>query len=192
MRLPKSDRFSVTRDKLKADMAVAMGGRVAEEMIFGYDKVTSGASSDISQATKIARAMVREWGMSDSLGLINYGNDSQDMYTQTPQKFYSVNTEDLIDKEVKKLVDEAHDRAREVLTKHKAQLHKIASALLEKETLTGDELRELVFGKKAAEEYTAKTLAEAKASHARESKADTQSTPTSKPKVSKRIKKDKS
>jgi len=154
MRLPKSDRFSVTREKLKADLAVAFGGRVAEEMIFGYNHVTSGASSDISQATKLARSMVREWGMSDKIGPINYGTDSQDMYAHNvPQKLYSVNTEDVIDHEVKKLIDEAHIRAKSVLTKHKAQLHKIAAALLEKETLTGDELRELVFGKKIADEY---------------------------------------
>jgi len=152
MRLPKSDRFSITREKLKADMAVAFGGRVAEEMIFGHSKVTSGASSDISQATKIARSMVREWGMSDKIGPINYGNDSQDMYAQhAPQKFYSVHTEDDIDAEVKKLIDEAHDEAKTILKKYESDLHKLAKALLERETLSGDEIKEIVFGKKSIE-----------------------------------------
>ena len=149
MRLPKSDRFSVTRDKLKADIAVAMGGRVAEELIFGYDKVTSGASSDIQQATKIARAMVREWGMSDKIGPIFYGRDSQDMYAHHDiGKMFSADTENIVDKEVKNLVEEGHDLAKKILTTHRKQLDKIANALLEKETLTGDELQKLVFGTK--------------------------------------------
>lgn len=149
MRLPKSDQFSITIDKLKADLAVAMGGRVAEEMIFGYGKITSGASSDIQQATRMARAMVREWGMSDKVGPIHYGGESQEMYAaQMPQKLYSVNTEDLLDKEIKKLVDEGYAKAKKILSSHKNQLHKIAKALLEKETLTGEELEILVFGKK--------------------------------------------
>ncbi|MCH9753409.1 MAG: ATP-dependent zinc metalloprotease FtsH [Alphaproteobacteria bacterium] len=151
MRLPTSDQFSVTRAKLKADLAVAMGGRVAEEIIFGYDKVTSGASSDIQQATKIARAMVREWGMSDNVGPINYGGNSQDMYAQQNQKLYSVNTEDLIDQEVKRLVNDSYELAKKILTTHLDQLHKVAKSLLEKETLTGDELKELVFGKAAVQ-----------------------------------------
>ena len=148
MRLPTSDQFSITIEKLKADLAVAMGGRVAEEMIFGYEKVTSGASSDIQQATRMARAMVREWGMSDKVGPINYSGDSQEMYSQqAPQKLHSVNTEDLIDKEIKRFVDEGHKKAKKILTTHKDQLHKIAKTLLEKETLTGVELEILVFGK---------------------------------------------
>ncbi len=154
MRLPKSDKFSVTRAKLQDDIAVAMGGRVAEEMIFGHAKVTSGASSDIQQATRIARAMVREWGMSDKIGPLHYGGESQDVfsYQHTQQKMYSVNTEDLIDKEVKKLVEDGHNFAKKILSTHKQKLHKIAKELLEKETLTGDELAELVFGKKKAAE----------------------------------------
>ncbi|MBP9792247.1 MAG: ATP-dependent zinc metalloprotease FtsH [Rickettsiales bacterium] len=150
MRLPTSDRFSVTRDQLKADIAVAMGGRVAEELVFGYGKVTSGASSDIKQATKIARGMVREWGMSDKIGPVFYGRDSQDMYAHSGNgKMYAADTENIIDDEVKKLVTEGYQLAKKILTTHRNQLDKIAYALLEKETLTGDELKELVFGKEA-------------------------------------------
>jgi cell division protease FtsH len=148
MRLPKSDRFSVTRDKLKADIAVAMGGRVAEELVFGYNQVTSGASSDIKQATKIARAMVREWGMSDKIGPIFYGRDSQDMYAHSDNsKMYSADTENIVDKEVKMIVDEGYTLAKQILTTHRKQLDNIANTLLERETLTGEELQELVFGK---------------------------------------------
>ena len=162
MRLPTSDQFSISRDKLKADLAVAMGGRVAEEMIFGYGNVTSGASSDIKQATRIARAMVREWGMSDLVGPIHYGGDSQDSYAPSAQKFYSVNTEDTIDMEVKRLVQEGYDIAKHILKKHEAQLHRIAKALLEKETLTGDEIKELAFGKSTKAKASTKSVKEPK------------------------------
>ncbi len=153
MRLPKSDKFSVTRAKMKADIAVAMGGRVAEEMIFGYGQVTSGASSDIKQATNIARAMVREWGMSDKVGPIFYGSEGQDKYAgHHGQKQYSNETEILVDQEVKNLVEEGYKLAQSILKKHKEKLDILAKKLLEKETLTGDEIRELLkLGKGASE-----------------------------------------
>lgn len=145
MRLPENDKVSVTRTKLHSDLAVAMGGRVAEELIFGHDKVTSGASSDIKQATKIARAMVREWGMSDAIGPIFYGGENPDMYSgHLSSKMYSVNTEDAIDVEVKKLVTKGYDQAKTILTKHLDQLHLLAKELLVKETLSGKEIRELL------------------------------------------------
>lgn len=145
MRLPENDRLSITRSKLYADLAVAMGGRVAEEIIFGYDKVTSGASSDIKQATKMARAMVREWGMSDAIGPIFYGGENPDMYSgHLSSKMYSVNTEDAIDIEVKKLVNAGHERAKNILNKHLDQLHLLAKELLAKETLSGTEIKVLL------------------------------------------------
>jgi cell division protease FtsH len=154
MRLPESET-SRSRETYEADIAVAMGGRIAEEIIFGRDKVTSGASQDIKMATRHARAMVRVWGMSDKVGPLYYGDEGQDSYAHgsVPQKMYSLNTEDLIDKEVKALVEKAYARAKHILTKHKDQLHRVAKTLLEKETLTGDELRVLIFGKKKAEEF---------------------------------------
>ena len=147
MRLPEQDKHSVTREKLKADLAVAMGGRVAEELIFGYDKVTSGASSDIQYATKMARAMVTQWGMSDKLGPLDYGEESQDMYYSVGRsQSFSEETAKLIDAEVKVLVDEAHQRAETVLKDHDKQLHALAEALLKYETLSGDEIQTIIDG----------------------------------------------
>lgn len=150
MRLPENDRFSVTREKLKADLAVAMGGRVAEELIFGYDKVTSGASSDIKQATKMARAMVTEWGMSDEIGPIFYGGENQDLYLgqSGDSKGKSEEMNKLIDSEIKKLVTEAHDLATKILSENKDKLQILAKALLEYETLTGEEIKTIIAGKK--------------------------------------------
>lgn len=145
MRLPENDRFSVTKAKLLADLAVAMGGRVAEEIIFGSEKITSGASSDIKQATRMARAMVREWGMNDKIGPIFYGGENPDMYSgHLTSKMYSSTTEDAIDLEVKKLVESQYKVAKDILTKHLDQLHLLANELLSKETLTGQEIKDLL------------------------------------------------
>jgi cell division protease FtsH len=149
MRLPESE-ISKSRDKFEADVAVAMGGRVAEEIILGHAKVTSGASSDIKMATAYARSMVREWGMSDKVGPLYYGTESHDAYVpqNLSQKLYSVHTEDLIDKEVRAIVDKGYTTAKRIIEKHLDQLHMIAKGLLEKETLTGDDLKEMLFGTK--------------------------------------------
>lgn len=145
MRLPKSDRFSVTRDKMTADIAVAMGGRVAEEIVFGHGNVTSGASSDIKQATNIARAMVREWGMSNKVGPVFYGPEGQDKYAgDHGQKQYSTETEILVDLEVKKLIEDGYKLAKSIIEKHRKKLDLLAITLLEKETLTGDEIKTLL------------------------------------------------
>lgn len=148
MRLPERDRFSVTFAKMKADLAVAMGGRVAEEMIFGHEKVTSGASSDIMQASKMARAMVSEWGLSDKIGPV-YHAESNDQYlgANSRTKANSSETANLIDSEVKKFIEEAYKQAKTLLEKHLDQLHALAAALLEYETLTGDEIKSLLEGK---------------------------------------------
>jgi cell division protease FtsH len=139
MRLPEDDRYSVTREKLKADLAVAMGGRVAEEIIFGYEKVTSGASGDIEQATKIAKSMVTKWGMSDKIGLVAHEVSNED--------FISNDKANLIDAEVKILIENAEKEAKAILKKHIKQLHKLAAALLEHETLTGEEIHAIIEGK---------------------------------------------
>jgi len=135
----------------------------AEELIFGSEKVETGASSDIKQATRIARAMVRELGMSDKVGPLYYGSGEQDLFSHQhiQQKMYSVNTEDLIDKEVRVFVEEGRKLAKKLLTTHKKKLHQIAKTLLEKETLTGYELAEIVFGKKKAAEMRKKKEKEA-------------------------------
>ena len=151
MRLPEGDKLSIRREKLIADLAVAMGGRVAEELIFGDEKVTTGASSDIQMATNIARRMVTEWGMSDKLGPLHYGADQQEVFlghSVTQSKNMSDETARLIDEEVKKLVEGGMTRAREVLTKHNDELETLAQALLEYETLSGEEIKSVLKGEK--------------------------------------------
>jgi len=149
MRLPEGDRISVSREKLEADIAVAMGGRVAEEEVFGHDKVTAGASSDIEQATKIARHMVTQWGMSDKLGPIAYGENQQEVFlghSVTQSKNLSEETAQLIDAEIRQLVDSGYDKARTLINDNIDRLSDLANALLEHETLTGDEISAILRG----------------------------------------------
>ena len=146
MRLPERDNYSYHRDKMHADLAVAMGGRVAEEIIFGHDKVSSGASSDIQYATSLARNMVTKWGMSDKLGPLQY-EEQQEGYLgmgQSARTMGSGETNKLIDAEIRALVEGAHKRATEILTTKEDQLHLLAQTMLEFETLTGDEIDQLL------------------------------------------------
>ena len=147
VRLPERDSYSYHRDKMYANLSIAMGGRVAEELIFGYDKVSSGASGDIQQATKLARSMVTQWGMSDKLGPLQYEEQQGETflgYSQTQRHNMSNETAQLIDSEIKALVEGAYDRATELLTTNRDQLTLLAEALLEYETLTGDEIKALL------------------------------------------------
>jgi cell division protease FtsH len=146
MRLPERDNYSYHRDKMHANLSVSMGGRVAEELIFGHEKVSSGASSDIQYATDLARNMVTKWGMSDKLGPLQY-EASQEGYLGmggTQRTMGGAETNKLIDAEIKALVDGAHKRATQLLKKHKDQLELLAEAMLEYETLSGDEIAELL------------------------------------------------
>ncbi len=147
MRLPERDQLSVTREKMYSDIAVAMGGRIAEEIIFGHDKVTSGASSDIDMATKMAKNMVTRYGMSKELGPLAYGENEEEVFlgrSVTRQQNMSEETAKKVDSEVKKIVEAGYDRAKKVLTEKTDDLHKLAKALLVYETLTGDEIRDLM------------------------------------------------
>ncbi|QNA85614.1 ATP-dependent metallopeptidase FtsH/Yme1/Tma family protein [Sphingomonas sp. So64.6b] len=147
--MPERDNYSYHRDKMYADLASVMGGRVAEEVIFGHDKVSSGASSDIKQATKLARAMVTQWGMSEAIGPLQYEEQQGETflgYSQTQRHNMSNETALAIDGEIRRLVEGGHARATELITKHVDQLHAIAGALLEFETLTGEEIKALVAG----------------------------------------------
>jgi cell division protease FtsH len=147
MRLPERDQLSVTREKMYSDIAVAMGGRIAEELIFGHDKVTSGASSDIDMATKMAKNMVTRYGMSKELGPLAYAENEEEVFlgrSVTRTQNMSEETSKKVDSEVKKIVEAGYDRARKVLTEKIDDLHKIAKALLVYETLTGDEIRDLM------------------------------------------------
>jgi cell division protease FtsH len=149
MRLPEGDRISVSREKLNADIAVAMGGRVAEELIFGHEKVTAGAASDIEQATKIARHMVTHWGMSDELGPMSYGENQQEVFlghSITQTKNVSEATAQTIDSEIHKIVDEGYSSAWSIISNDLDKLHDLANALLEHETLTGEEINAVLRG----------------------------------------------
>jgi len=149
VRLPEGDRISVSREKLMADIAVAMGGRVAEELIFGHEKVTAGAASDIQQATKIARHMVTQWGMSDRLGPVGYAENQQEVFLGhqiTQIKNVSEATAQQIDAEIRRFVEEGYARARQILTEKLDLLHALARALLEYETLTGEEIAAVMRG----------------------------------------------
>ena len=149
MRLPERDNYSYHRDKMYANLSVAMGGRVAEELIFGYDKVSSGASSDISYATNLARDMVTRWGMSDALGPLQYAEADEEVflgYSMNRQKNMSNETAQAIDSEIRRIVEQGYDRAKHVLTEQREQLETLAKALLEYETLSGDEINVVIEG----------------------------------------------
>ena len=149
MRLPERDSYSYHRDKMYANLAVAMGGRIAEEVIFGYDKVSSGASGDIQYATGLARDMVTKWGMSDKVGPVEYAQPEGESflgYSSSQPVRMSNQTAQLIDDEIKSIVEGGLHRAKHVLTEHLDQLHLLAGALLEYETLSGDEIKKLIAG----------------------------------------------
>lgn len=138
VRLPEKDSPALRRSKLKADLAVAMGGRAAEEIIFGTDEISTGASGDIQMASRIARKMVTEWGMSDRLGLVAFGGAHGDPYT--PEGMRADDTSREIDAEIRTLVAEARMTALTILKTYSAELEAVAQALLERESLSGAEI----------------------------------------------------
>ncbi len=149
--LPEDDRVSVTREQLQANLVMTYGGRVAEELIFGHDRVTTGASSDIQKGTLIARRYVSQWGLSDAVGPILVGDNEQELFLGRKiqhRREVSEKTAQLVDAEVSKLITNAYARARQTLTEHKDLLHAIAAALLERETLVREELLALARGEK--------------------------------------------
>ena len=145
--LPERDQLSVTKTKYKSKIAMAMGGKVAEEMTFGAENVTSGASSDIQQITKIARAMVTQFGMSETLGNIDYMNDQQSYLGPAGSSVQAgPETQEKIDAEVRKIVDEGYNSAKAILTENREKLEYLAKGLLEYETLTGSEIEKIMNG----------------------------------------------
>lgn len=150
MQLPEGDRYSMSYVYMISRLAIMMGGRVAEELKFGKENITSGAASDIQQATKLARAMVTEWGYSDELGTVAYGENQQEVFlghSVAQSKNVSESTAQLIDKEVRRLIDEAYASATSILKKKKKDWETLSQGLLEYETLSGDEIQELLDGK---------------------------------------------
>jgi cell division protease FtsH len=151
MSLPEGDRYSKSKSKLTSELTMAMGGRAAEEIIFGPDKVSNGAAGDIKMATDQARRMITEWGMSEKLGMIAYGDNSQEVFlghSVTQSKNVSEETARQIDGEIKSLISRAYEKARRILSENVEELHRLASGLLEYETLSGDELRTVLRGEK--------------------------------------------
>ncbi|MEO7217190.1 MAG: ATP-dependent zinc metalloprotease FtsH [Gemmatimonadaceae bacterium] len=147
--LPEDDRVSITREQLKATLVKAYGGRAAEELVFGKEHVTTGAASDIQQATNIARRYVSQWGLSDVVGPILVGDDEQELFLGREiqsRRHISSSTAQLVDAEISKLIRESYQRATDVLTENLDLLHTVAAALLERETLSGDEVRSLARG----------------------------------------------
>ncbi|MDB6132625.1 MAG: ftsH [Verrucomicrobiales bacterium] len=145
MWLPVEDKYNTRRNELLDELVVIMGGRVAEEMTFG--DVTSGASGDIRQATRIARKMVCEWGMSESLGMVEYGDNNEHVFLARDMagtRGFSEETAKKIDAEIKRLIDDSYQRARDMLTKYRAEMNTLAKALLEYETLDGLNVREIM------------------------------------------------
>jgi len=151
MQLPESDRYSMNYTQMTSRLATLMGGRVAEELSFGKDQITSGASSDIQGATSLARNMVTRWGYSDELGFVSYGDNQEEVFlghSVSRTQNISEETARKIDAEVKRLVDEAYNTAKRILTDHADDHKKLAEAMLEYETLTGDEVAALLRGEK--------------------------------------------
>jgi cell division protease FtsH len=143
MQLPEGDRYSMNYEQMTSRLAIMMAGRVAEELIFGKEKVTSGASSDIQAATGLARNMVTRWGYSDKLGLVAYGDNQEEVFlghSVSRTQNVSEETARVIDEEVKRLVQAGYDEARRILTERLDDLHTLAKSLLEYETLSGDEI----------------------------------------------------
>ena len=154
MTLPERDKYSKSREYMKSQISKAMGGRVAEEIIFGHDKVTSGARQDIKMATAEARHMVTEAGMSELLGPLAYGENQDEVFlgrSVARNQQMSEETAKKVDLEIKKLVDEGYQKAKRVLTEKIEDLHKLAKNLLLYETLTGEEIRDLILKNKPIE-----------------------------------------
>ena len=144
--LPEDDRVSMTREQLEANLAMMYGGRVAEELVFGRDRVTTGAAGDIQQATKLARRYVTQWGLSDEIGPVLVGDNEHELFLGREiqnRREVSERTAQLVDAEVQRVIRVAYERARSTLTEHVDALHRVAASLLERETLTGDEVKAL-------------------------------------------------
>ncbi len=151
MQLPERDKLSMSLEQMTSRLAIMMGGRVAEELVFGREKVTSGAASDIEQATRLARMMVTRWGLSEELGTVSYGENQDEVFlgmSVSRTQNASEATVQKIDSEIKRLVEEGYQQATKILTEKRADLEALAKGLLEYETLTGDEIIDLLKGKK--------------------------------------------
>jgi cell division protease FtsH len=148
--LPENDQISLTLEQMTSRLAVMMGGRAAETMVFGRKKITSGAAADIEKASKLARTMVARWGLSEGVGMVAYEENQEEVFlghSVARQHNISEETAQTIALEVRKLIDAAFDEANEILTAHRDQLETLAQGLLKYESLSGEEIRNLLAGK---------------------------------------------
>jgi cell division protease FtsH len=149
MQLPEADRYSMKYQQMTSNLTILMGGRVAEELIFGKENITSGAASDIEQATRLARAMITRWGFSDQLGVVAYGENQEEVFlghSVARTQNISPETAKIIDAEIKRLVQSGYDEAKNILTTRLDDLHTLAKSLLEYETLSGEEIIKVLQG----------------------------------------------
>ena len=150
MYLPEEDRYSASKQMLESQISSLFGGRIAEELIFGPERVTTGASNDIERATEIARSMVTKWGLSEKLGPLAYGEDDGEVFlgrSVTRHKNVSDETAHAIDEEIRLLIDKNYDRARKILIENMDKLHKMAEALLEWETIDANQIDDIMAGR---------------------------------------------
>ncbi len=150
MFLPEADRYSTSKRNLESRIATLFGGRVAEEMIFGPESVTTGASNDIERATEIARNMVTKWGLSDKLGTLTYAEEDGEVFLGrqvTQHKQVGDKTRDAIDEEVRRVIDTNYERARTILERELEKLHKMAEALIKYETIDEHQIRDIMEGR---------------------------------------------
>ena len=158
MFLPERDKYSQSKLEIKAMVASLFGGRVSEELIFGPERVTTGAADDIRRATNLARRMVTEFGFSDKLGPLRYSENEEEVFlghSVTQRKNVSDATAKVIDEEIRRIVDEGEQTARDILTAHLDELHALAKGLLEYETLSADEIRRIIKGERIVREASA-------------------------------------
>ncbi|NNF16340.1 MAG: ATP-dependent metallopeptidase FtsH/Yme1/Tma family protein [Gammaproteobacteria bacterium] len=151
MFLPEEDRYSSSKRRLMSELAVLFGGRIAEELVFGEDSVTTGASNDIERATEIATNMVTRWGLSEKLGPLNYTDDDGAMYmgrSQSQRKEVSIETAKLIDQEIRDLINTSYETARQILDEHSEILHTMAAALIKYETIDEQQIKDIMAGRK--------------------------------------------
>ena len=154
MFLPEEDRLSYSRERLESQISSLFGGRLAEELVFGKEAVTTGASNDIERVTDIARNMVTRWGLSERLGPMTYSDDEGEVFlghSVTQHKSVSDETAHLIDEEIRKIVDRNYTRARKILEENFDKLHLMASALIKYETLDSDQIDDIMTGREPRE-----------------------------------------
>jgi cell division protease FtsH len=149
MFLPEQDRVSASKERLESQISSLFGGRVAEEIIFGFEQVTTGASNDIERVTELARSMVTKWGLSERLGPLAYGKDEGEVFlghSVTQQKMVSDETAHAIDEEIRSIVDRNYQRAKDLLVGNLDKLHTMAEALLKYETIDGEQIDDIMTG----------------------------------------------